>query len=259
MSAGMYVSASGALTNMYRLDVASNNLANVNTTAFKQDFAYTVARPAERLEDSLFQLGSDELLDQLAGGVLNGDTRTDFSPGAVTETGNPLDAAIDGEGFFVADSGQGADQPWLTRDGRFTLSPDGELISATSGLPILSTGDSSISVNTNLPVAISPRGEVIQDGRTVGRLKLVRVPDPTALKKTLGGFFASKTGEPLNLSSDPSVRIRPESLEGSGVEPIKALMAVTSAGAGIRNNLQLMQLYDNMNNFAINRLGNVTG
>lgn len=259
MSVGMYVSASGALTNMHRLDVASNNLANVNTTAFKRDFAYQIPRLPERLEDSLHHLGSDELLDQLAGGVLNGQTRTDFSPGPISVTNNPLDAAIDGEGFFVVDAGEGANKPWLTRDGRFTISANGTLVSATSGMALLGDGDSPITVDPNLPVMLSPLGEIIQGDRVVGRLKLVTIPDTTILKKTLGGFYASKFDAPLNLTRNPDIRIRPESIEDSGIDPIKALMGVTSAGAGVRNNLRLMQLFDELDNRAINRLGNVTG
>ena len=195
MSAGMYVSASGALTSMHRLDVASNNLANVNTTAFKRDFAYQTPRQPERLEDSLYHLGSDELLDQIAGGVLNGDTRTDFSQASISVTNTPLDAAIDGEGFFVVESADG--DPWLTRDGRFTLDSNGALVSATSGQPLLSNSDSPITLDPNLPVSLSPRGEVIQGERTVAQLKLVSMDDPTTLKKTLGGFYASRFDAPL--------------------------------------------------------------
>jgi len=253
----MYVSASGALTNMNRLDVASNNLANVNTTAFKRDFAYQVPRQSERLEDSLYNLGSDELLDQLAGGVLNGDTRTDFSPGSISVTNNPLDAAIDGEGFFAVENSDG--DPWLTRDGRFTLAPNGTLVSATSGQPVLGDTGNPIRIDPSQPVTLSPRGDVVQGERTVARLKLVTVNDTSTLKKTLGGFYASRTGAPLNLDNNPDVRIHPESIEDSGVDPIKALMGVTSAGGGVRNNLRLMQLYDELDNRAINRLGNVTG
>lgn len=257
MGAGMFVSASGALTNMHRLDVASNNLANVNTTAFKKDFAYQVPRQPERLEDSLYHLGSDELLDQLAGGVLNGETKTDFSAASFSFTNNPLDAAIDGDGFFVVESGDG--DPWLTRDGRFTLDPNGMLVSSTSGQPVLSDSDQTILVDPNQPVTLSPLGEVIQGERAVARLKLVTVDDPSVLKKTLGGFFASKYGDPLDVEHNGGVRIAPESIEDSGVDPIMALMGVTSAGAGVRNNMRLMQLYDELDNRSINRLGNVTG
>jgi len=257
MSVGMYVSASGALTGMHRLDVASNNLANVNTTAFKRDIAYQTPRPPERIEDSLFHLGSNELLEQLAGGILNGETRTDFSTGPVSPTGNPLDSAIEGDGFFVLDGG--ADGPWLTRDGRFTPGADGALVSASSGVPVLSDADATIRLDPNLPVRISQRGEITQDGRTIAQLKLVKVPDPTALKKTHDGAYASKTGAALDLTHDPSVRLHTESVEGSGVDPIKALMSVTSAGSAVRNNLRIMQLHDELNDRAINRLGNVSG
>lgn len=257
MGAGMFVSASGALTNMHRLDVASNNLANVNTTAFKKDFAYQVPRQPERLEDSLYHLGSDELLDQLAGGVLNGDTRTDFSAAPFTVTDNPLDAAIDGDGFFVVENRDGSE--WLTRDGRFAMNPDGTIVSATSGQPVLTSGGNPVRVDPNELVSLSPKGEVIQGGRAVAQLKLVTVEDPTILKKTFGGFYASKFGDKLNLDHDGGVRIAPESIEESGVDPIRALMSVTSAGAGVRNNMRLMQLYDELDNRAINRLGNVTG
>ena len=259
MSAGMYVSASGALTSMHRLDVASNNLANVNTTAFKRDFAYQTPRLPERLEDSLYHLGSDELLDQLAGGVLNGETRTDFSMGPIEITNNPLDVAIDGEGFFVTEAADGSGDTWLTRDGRFTLAPDGALVSASTGSPILSDANAPIRVDPTLPVAISARGEVMQEGRAVGHIQIAGVDDTRMLKKTVDGFYASKFGGQLNHEPIADARLHVEAVEGSSVDPIKALMSVTAAGSGVRNNLRLMQLYDELNNRAINRLGSVTG
>lgn len=259
MSAGMYVSAAGALTNMHRLDVASNNLANVNTTAFKRDIANTTPRLPEKFEDALFHLGSDELLDRLAGGVLATDTLTDFSQGPINITGNPLDAAIDGEGFFVVEAGDGSGESWLTRDGRFTMTAQGELVSASTGLRVLGDNNAPVRIDPDIPVSLSQGGEVIQEGRVVAQLRLVKIENPASLNKTFGGFYEARNGQPLELPHDPALRIHTEAIEDSGVDPIKALMGVTSAGSGVRNNLRLMQLYDDINNQAINRLGNVTG
>src|SRR5262249_40596405 len=79
---GYNLAASGMLTAMFRQDVASNNLANLETTAFKPDRAFTIPRAAARIEDKLFNLPSNKLLERLGAGVLLAPTRTTFEQGA---------------------------------------------------------------------------------------------------------------------------------------------------------------------------------
>src|SRR5690606_21363941 len=139
MDYGLYLSAAGVLTNMHRTDVHANNLANVATTGFKPDFAVIRQRLPERLEDNIADVPAHELLERLGGGVLVDPTRSDFTQGRLETSDQPLDLALQGDGFFVVDSGRGEDDERLrlSRDGRFTIDARGTLVRSTDGLPVL--------------------------------------------------------------------------------------------------------------------------
>lgn len=258
MNYGLYLSASGMLTSMHRLDVAANNLANVNTTAFKPDFAVVMHRPAERVEDNLQSIDSNTLLDQLGGGALSAPTRTSFAPGAVEITDNPLDVAILGEGFFVLDatgSGSG-DEVRFTRDGRFTLSAQGRLVSATTGAVVLDNADRPIAIDPETPVEITPSGEVTQDGRRVATLQIASVPNTDSLLKVGDNVYRADPRVAQSRFATGSL-VKGGALEGSGVDPIAALKEVTDAGRDVRNNTRLLAMIDRLMDSAINTFGRV--
>ena len=148
MNYGLYLSASGALANMYRQDVFANNLANVNTVGFKHDLAAITQRRPEAIEDMHGPDVSQRLLDKLGGGVFAGPQRITFAQGAIEETAGPLDVAITRPGqFFVLQAPQGQEGVRLTRDGRFTIDNQGFLASATNGLRVLGVDENPIRVN----------------------------------------------------------------------------------------------------------------
>ncbi len=258
MNYGMYLSASGMLTSMRRLDVASNNLANVNTTAFKPDFAAVMHRQAARIEDNLQSVDSNTLLDQLGGGALSAPTRTSFAPGPVEITDNPLDIAILGEGFFVLDatgSGSG-DEVSFSRDGRFTLDAQGRLVSATTGTAVLDETNRPIEIDPEFPMTISPSGEITQDGRTIATLQIASVPDLDSLFKVGENVYRAAPGVAESRFASGSL-IKSGALEGSGVDPIRALTEVTDAGRDVRNNTRLLGMIDRLMDTAINTFGRV--
>ncbi len=254
MNYGLYLSTSGVLTAMHRMNVASNNLANVTTTGFKPDIAFTVQRDAARIEDGLFHIDSDDLLERLGAGALASPTVTNFTPAGPELTGNDLDVAILGEGFFVL--GDGGEELKFTRDGRFTLDENSFLTSATTGMQVLNERDLPIRVFPGLPVSISERGEVIQGDRVFGVLQVASVPNRNDLVKIGENLF----------SADPAVAesrfltgsfLEPGSVETSGSDPIKEMMAVTNAGRDIRFGTRLMQIHDHLMDRAINSFGRV--
>lgn len=257
MNYGLYVSASGVLTGMRRLDVASNNLANVNTPGFKPDVAFSSPRPAERVEDQLFSIDSDRLMEAIGGGVLSAPTRTSFRPGPAQETGNALDVAILGEGFFVLEGapGSGGDGVRFTRDGRFTLGERGRIVSAATGLPALGEGDAPIEVDPSRPVSIDPGGFVRQGADIVGRLQVATVADPAGLRKTGENLFVSDGNAGARRPADAVLRAG--FVEGSAVEPIRAMLAVQSASGDVRRNARIMQIHDELMNRAINTFGRI--
>ncbi len=93
---------------------------------------------------------------------------TDLSQGILQPTGNSLDVALSGNGFFAV---QGPGGPLYTRNGNFRLAPDGKLISA-EGYPVRGTAGAAITIPGSQPIEISSDGTVTQDGQTVGQLQI---------------------------------------------------------------------------------------
>jgi flagellar basal-body rod protein FlgG len=234
MNYGLYVSASGVLTSMYRQDVLANNLANVNTAGYKPDAVATRQREAARVEDGLAGMPSNRLLERLGAGALLAPNRTSFAQGAMETTGNPLDAAIQGPGFFKvsAGAGSGKDRIRLTRDGRFTTDSQGRLMT------------------------IKADGGIEQNGVTVARIGLVEAPNLGALQKVGGNMFRPTATQAAGLRPATGT-IQPESIERSGVDPIQAMLGITNASMAVSNNARMIQLHDDLMNRAINTLGRV--
>src|SRR3954471_10516609 len=176
MNYGLYLSATGVLANTYRQDVIANNLANSETVGFKRHLASFQERPVESQAQGRPDL-SDPMLDHLGGGFLVAPTQVDTSQGEFETTGNNLDAAIFGKGFFAVEKG-GKTQ--LTRAGAFMLNKDGQLIlSNAEGQRVLDQDGQPIK----LPGLIASRlqigkdGQITNDGKPVARLGVFDVPD----------------------------------------------------------------------------------
>lgn len=258
MNYGLYVSASGAMTNLYRQDVYANNLANVNTVGFKADLADMRQRAPESIEDQLGFDVSHRLLDRLGGGVLAGPQRVDMSPGQLTETGNPLDVALSEEGRFFAvrsvDPQSGEAQVRLTRDGRFTRNEAGELVTAT-GHRVLDANDQPITLPSGGPVRIDAAGRVLVNGEPAARLQVAEVADPQQLEKRGAGLFAFDGAGPRQILDNPTVKAG--YVEASGVDPISTLMRLIAATKSVSSNATMMRHHDNLMDKAVNTLGRV--
>ena len=256
MSYGLQISASGAATALYRQDVHANNLANLDSVGFKPDIPSQRPRAAAREEDGLGILPSDRLLERLGGGVLMNPNMIDFGQGSLRPTGNPLDLAIDGDGFFVLQGpeGAGTNEVRFTRDGRFTRDARGRLVSATSGAPVLDTNDRPIVVAPGVPVTVDGEGTLRQAGAAVARLRIVDVRDPGRVRKAGAGAF---TAPAAAMGDAATGNVRQGSVEESGVSEIKSLMAVTGASREVEANTSMIQQHDRLMERAINALGRV--
>lgn len=257
MNYGLYISASGALTNMARQDVYSNNLANVTTAGFKPDVFSIRTRAAVRQEDNLGHLDSNAMLERLGGGVLPMPTRIDLTPSALERTGNNLDVAIDGEGFFAVRAGTSDDPIRLTRDGRLTLNSEGVLVRATDGAPVLDAGDAEIQLDRNATPSIDTDGTIRQNGVPVARLGVWTIPDAGAMVREGQGLFTT-LGPLDDARIEAHGAVQQGHVEMSGVNPIHALMQVTSASRAAQSNLRMISYFDNTMGMAISQLGRVT-
>lgn len=255
MDLGVNLSTSGALTAMYRMDVLSNNLANVSTVGFKPDLPISKQRDVARKEDGL-DLPSNELLERLGGGVHQGRTRIQFTQGAVLASGSDLDCALQGTGFFVvreSSSGSGENLR-LTRNGRFAIDAKNHLVMADSGLPVMSASNDAITLNPRKPVTISTDGKVTQDNAEVGVLKVIDVPNPDTLTKAGNSMFIA-SAEALQSNVKSKALVRQRQLEQSTVDPLQATMQISNAARAVESNLNVMTYSDRMMERAINTLG----
>jgi len=254
MNYGLQISASGALASIHQQDALTNNLANVNTVGFKPILTGTVQRLAARIEDNLASLSSDAMLEKLGAGVFAAPTRINFAPGPLKPSDSTMDMAIEGNGFFVVGD---SSNPSLTRDGRFTLNADHQLVMATSGAPVLSTSDQPINIDPlQGEIAVGPDGVITQAGTPINQIQISDVPDRAILTKVGEGLFGSQTGSPLSLIEAQGT-IRQYMLEGSGVSEISALMKIQSASKSAQGNIGMIDLQNRLIGRAINTFGRI--
>ncbi len=258
MNYAMEMAASGVLTSLYRMDVMSNNLANVATAGFKPDMPFTIQRDPARIEDNL-TLPSNRMLERLGAGVTLAPNQTNFEQGPLQKTGNPLDLAIQGDGFFMMldEKAPTSERIRLSRDGRFTRNGEGTLVSANTGQPVLDVSNRPISISGQAAVDVGPDGTVRQSGTVIAQIQVVSVPDRSRLGRVGNGMFRAPADTMSGLKPATGV-VRQAMIEGSAVDPIKALMGVTDAGKAAEANLAMMSGADRLLERAINGLGRVS-
>ncbi len=259
MNYGIQISASGAMTAMYRQDVYSNNLANGTTVGFKPDIPAARQRDSARTEDNLAFLPSNELLEKLGGGLQLSPNRTRFTQGSLESSSSALDLAIQGDGFFVVrdDSDPSGDKLRLTRDGRFTKDAQGRIVSATSGMPLLDTNSRPIVLADTGKVTIDNDGTVHQDGKTLARVQFTEFPDKNKLQKRGNGVFVAPANA-MSSRQPADGMIKQFAIEASAVDEVDSIMQITGAGRDFEANMNMISAADRMMDRAINTFGRVT-
>lgn len=246
MSYGLYLSATGADVQSKRLEIMSNNLANVDTTGFKRELTVIKARHAEAIERGEAQPGSRSI-DDVGGGVLLHQTLTHFSPGTLKKTGIPTDMAIDGEGFFVVAKGN---ERLLTRAGNFSFSNDGRLVTQ-NGYDVLGEDGGPIEIDPAGPAPhVLPDG-TIQQGAEEGVAPMLVKPQSTAdLAKTGENcFHALATTTPLSLDER---NVKSGYIEQSNVSATSGMLELIETSRAYEANVRMIQNHDQM-------LGNLFG
>lgn len=259
MNYGLHMAASGALTALYRMDVLQNNLSNLETPGFKPDIPSLQQRDAERVEKGEWSLPSNRMLERLGGGVFAAPNWVKFDQGQVQTTGNSLDVAIKGSGFFVVRDDVDVtqrDRYRLTRDGRFLRDAQGRLASATSGMPVMDIANRPIVISSDAPVTIQENGSIVQHGTVVAQIQVSDVSDTSHLRRLGRSLFQAPTDVMANRRPAAGTLVQ-GSIEASGVDPIRTLMGINDAARAVDTAIQLMQGHDRIAERAINGLGRV--
>lgn len=224
MDALTIAAASGMRSRIESLDLIANNLANSTTSGYKRDQEFYSLYTSEEAAD-----GSDSTAATLP--VIQRQW-TDFSPGVMQVTGNPLNIALGGAGFFVVNGPSG---PLYTRNGALQVLPSGEL-GTSEGYPLLGADGGTIHVSNTAPITISNQGAVQQNSQNVGQIAVVNFKSTASLQKLAGSCFQNTD------SSNPpvpaaGVEVQEGKLEGSNVPVAEAAMRLV----GVMRQFEMLQ------------------
>ncbi len=183
----------------------ANNLANASTIGYKRDRVFVEALN-ERI-DAEGAPRSDRFPEQWA----------DMESTGFRSTGNPLDVALQGDGFFVVTDAEGNER--YTRAGQFILDND-RTLRTPSGLTVQGEGGPIQVPNRGGTIEITQDGRLQMDGRTFGRLRVVRFDNPMLLERAEGATFAAPTTLPIDMDNPTVLQGQ---LETSNVNPITSM------------------------------------
>jgi flagellar basal-body rod protein FlgF len=197
-----------------RLEITANNLANAMTAGFK------ASRPVyngSTINDSIWPDELQQTYVNIPGIYVH------FSDGQLISTGNKLDVAISGNGFFEVSTATGN---MYTRDGQFTLTADKKLVTM-DGNPVVGQNGGDITIDgTNL--AIGADGSIVVDGAQVDKLKVVDFQDKSALKNAGNSCFVNTS--PTNTETDAqSFSVKQGYYEASNVDVMKEMVDMISS------------------------------
>ncbi|MCU0847023.1 MAG: flagellar basal-body rod protein FlgF [Spirochaetes bacterium] len=266
MVKGIYTGASAMIAQQAKMDVVSNNLANVDKTGFKRDLAIFKAFPdmlIRRVNESglgIVPAGSYDnmpIVGKLGTGVEVNEVFTEFEQGALQRTENNLDLALDGRGFFTVQTERGER---YTRDGGFTINQDGVMVTK-NGNPVM--GENGIIILQHNNFMINERGEVLvnnalsreprdvvsmqnndwNDPVVIDRLKLVDFEKIRELKKEGDSLYRETeySGPPL---PPENLKVEQGFLEKSNVSIIREMVDMIEVQRSYEANQKTIQTHD---------------
>ena len=239
MIRGLYASALGMTTQMRRMDVISNNIANAGTTGFRQDTVVTRSFTEEfmnRLRDSS-DPQSHRRIGQASPGLFVDTIHTNFTGGSIVQTGGTFDVAIMGEGFFAIGLGD-ADTVRYTRDGSFTLSQERVLMTTEGNLVL---GENGVITVPDGHVVIDERGSIFADGEFVDRLRMFNVEDKQTLRKIGDNLFNITD---YTVETPFAGGIISGALESSNVNPVREMVNMITLARTYEANQRMITIFD---------------
>ncbi len=261
MVRGLYTAASGALVAQSQVDVIANNLANVNTAGFKRSLLQVQAQPVREI--SRYQTDPGRAPGARVNGVATGayvgtlgsgsqvyDTPAIFEQGLISATGNPLDVALSGPGFFTVRDGNGAVS--YTRDGGFVEDAQGYL-TAQNGDRVLDRNGQPIQLPQQGAFQIVRDGTISVNGTPQGQLGIVEFANLTALRPQGSQRFVDTGAAGPRVGTNTSTL--QGSLEKSDADVVGSMTALINAERWFDANVKVVQSEDQLTGLAITNVG----
>lgn len=252
-TSALQVARTGLDAQAERMRIIANNLANVNTTAFQRDraefatLAYQTitAAGARSAGDNQYATGLN-----LGTGVRMTGTGRITSPGSINNTANPLDLAIEGEGYFQIQRPDGS--TGYSRAGNFHRSAEGKLVT-TDGMPVMPEiqipeNANAVTIGVDGTVSVTVTGQ--DAAQEVGKLELARFVNPAGLQ-ALGNNLYGVTGASGEAQTGPANAegrgaIRQGALEASNVNVVQELVDMIETQRAYEVNSKMVQATDEM-------------
>ncbi|AZO37069.1 flagellar basal-body rod protein FlgF [Mesorhizobium sp. M2A.F.Ca.ET.037.01.1.1] len=238
MQDSLYVALSSQIALERRLDTIADNVANASTIGFRAT--------GVKFEDVVSGTGPKSVSF-----ASSGNTYLSGAHGALTETGNPFDFAIQGDAWFAIDTPAGT---VMTRDGRFSMNENGELMSI-EGYPVLDSGGAPIQLDPrNGPPKAGADGSLRQNDQLVGAIGLYNFdPGENFVRYGNSGIVPARTPEPVTDRSD--LGVAQGFLEESNVNPVLEMTRLIQVQRAFENTAALMRQTDSSTDDAIKTLG----
>jgi flagellar basal-body rod protein FlgF len=219
MDPSFYTLAAAAGYGENRMAIVANNLANANTPGYKAD-----------------QVSFSTMLSEATGLPEVGATQyVELTPGAMEQTGNPLDVALAGDGFFVVNT---ADGRRFTRDGAFQMTGDGAVVTA-DGNAVMGEGGPLVVDPDAGPVTIDGHGKVFQDGAQLDTLAVVTFPSGAPPVKVGGNLFDGTGDAPVE-----EARVIQGAMERSNVSAVLEMTRMIEIARGYEAYQKMVQTLD---------------
>lgn len=261
MIRGLYTSGWSMLANAKKLDVISNNLANVNTTGFKKDTVIFESFPSlltKRINDTRDPLNPTNNVGNMQLSSDVGEVFTYYTQGHENNTGNKLDFAINdysnGEqaspAFFTIGipDGNNGFKEYYTRDGAFQLNSENQLVTKDGNLVLGNNGTITLQGGD---FSVDAKGNIVQNGEIIDTLRISQFTDGTKLKK-YGNNLIENTGSEL---TDFQGTVLQGSLEQSNVNVITEMVDMISVMRAYETNQKMIQYEDGTLEKAVNEVG----
>lgn len=246
MDTTLYVGLSHQMAMRRNMDILANNIANINTTAFKKESAI--------FQEYLMEMDhTDTPAANKVAFVQDKAVIRDFAEGKFRATGNALDVAVNGKNFFVVEMPDGSQR--YTRNGHFRLGDDGTLVTSSNKPVLDDNGSPIVFADNDESIDIAGDGTVSTKGRgVIGKLGVVTFDNLSALEKAGESLFTTEE-QPV---PSQSYTVMQAMIEDSNVEPIIEISNLMSVSRRYQSVAQLLDRQQEMEANAINRLARVS-
>lgn len=256
MVKGLYTAYTGMINQEHRMDVLTNNLANVNTNGYKKEGATSQSFDSV-LTYKIKDISEGPHIAKRIGsnnpGVKIGEGYTDFSQGPLKTTGNTYDLALTDSGFFAVEFTNKAGETSVkyTRDGNFTLTEDGRLVTQ-DGDAVLNENGEPVKIDPQLEVQINTSGQIIQNDRIVDTIQVTDFEDYNYLEHYGENYYQPVDGA---VEKEALAKVYSGYLETSNVSAVTEMVDMITVQRAYESNQKVITTIDSTLEIAANQIG----